>query len=82
MPCHRVVFADGGICPGYAFGGPDVQRKLLEEEGIAFVDETHVDLDAFKWDPAMNAAATDSDEDDGLEQRPTDVDWEAEIGRW
>lgn len=29
IPCHRVVFADGRICDGFAFGGPDAQRELL-----------------------------------------------------
>ena len=28
IPCHRVVFADGRICEGFAFGGPDAQREL------------------------------------------------------
>ena len=28
FPCHRVVFADGHICEGFAFGGPDAQREL------------------------------------------------------
>ena len=32
IPCHRIVFKDGGLCRGYAFGGPDVQREMLEEE--------------------------------------------------
>ena len=49
IPCHRVVFADGRICEGFAFGGPEVQRALLEEEGVAFRDDTHVDLDISRW---------------------------------
>ena len=36
IPCHRVVFADGHICEGFAFGGPDAQRELLLGEGVAF----------------------------------------------
>ena len=44
VPCHRVVFADGSICEGFAFGGPEAQRRLLENEGVAFKDETHVDM--------------------------------------
>lgn len=36
IPCHRVVNKDGKLAPGYAFGGLDIQRKLLEQEGIAF----------------------------------------------
>ncbi|WP_239462481.1 MGMT family protein [Enorma phocaeensis] len=49
VPCHRVVFADGSICEGFAFGGADAQRALLEDEGVTFRDDTHVDLDACRW---------------------------------
>lgn len=37
IPCHRVVFRDGSLAPGFAFGGPDEQRRLLEGEGVPFV---------------------------------------------
>lgn len=37
IPCHRVVFRDGSLAPGFAFGGPERQRALLEEEGVVFV---------------------------------------------
>lgn len=37
IPCHRVVFKNGACAPGFAFGGPDEQRKLLEEEGVTFI---------------------------------------------
>lgn len=43
-PCHRVVNREGKLAPGYAFGGPGIQKKLLEEEGIKFKDPDHVDL--------------------------------------
>ncbi|MBI2621289.1 MAG: MGMT family protein [Candidatus Levybacteria bacterium] len=36
VPCHRVVNRDGKLAPGYAFGGPGVQKQLLEQEGIEF----------------------------------------------
>ena len=39
IPCHRVVFKDGSLCAGYVFGGPDVQRALLAEEGVAFLPD-------------------------------------------
>lgn len=42
VPCHRVVNRDGRIAPNFAFGGLDIQRKLLEAEGIKFKDEKHV----------------------------------------
>ena len=34
IPCHRVVFRDGSLAPGFAFGGPERQRLLLEEEAL------------------------------------------------
>ncbi len=42
IPCHRVVFSDGSLSKGFAFGGEDVQRALLEGEGISFDDEGRV----------------------------------------
>ncbi len=44
IPCHRVVMRDGSVSSGFAFGGPDVQRKLLESEGVTFTPEGRVDL--------------------------------------
>ncbi len=49
IPCYRVVFADGRICEGFAFGGPDAQRELLMGEGVMFTDPMHVDLAACRW---------------------------------
>jgi methylated-DNA-protein-cysteine methyltransferase-like protein len=45
VPCHRVVFADGSLAPGYAFGGPDEQRKKLESEGVEFRETEKVNLE-------------------------------------
>ena len=36
VPCHRVVMKDGSMAPGFAFGGPDEQQKLLLSEGVKF----------------------------------------------
>lgn len=44
VPCHRVVNRDGRIAPGFAFGGIGAQKKLLEDEGVKFIDETHLKL--------------------------------------
>lgn len=76
IPCHRVVFADGRICEGFQFGGPDVQRAMLEDEGVAFVDRMHVDLDACRWRGETPASA-------GAEEPtapPAVFDWKAELG--
>lgn len=44
IPCHRVVRKDGRVAEGFAFGGENVQRMLLIEEGIEFVDDYTVDM--------------------------------------
>lgn len=49
IPCHRVVFADGRICDGFAFGGKEAQRAMLEGEDVIFADDDHVDLTACRW---------------------------------
>jgi O-6-methylguanine DNA methyltransferase len=50
-PCYKVVNKDGRLAEHYAFGGIDGQKKRLEEEGIAVIDEK-VDLNiyGFKFD--------------------------------
>lgn len=50
VPCHRVVFKDGSLAPGFAFGGPDVQRLLLEDEGIRFLPDGRVDMASCAWE--------------------------------
>ena len=39
VPCHRVVFADGSLAPGDAFGGAEEQKKRLVAEGVEFEGE-------------------------------------------
>ncbi|MEK7159928.1 MAG: MGMT family protein [Patescibacteria group bacterium] len=48
-PCHRVINSKGKISSGYAFGGPDVQKKMLIKEGIIFDKEDIVDLKKFEF---------------------------------
>lgn len=50
VPCHRVVFADGSLCRGFAFGGPGEQRRMLEDEGVAFLPDGRVDLGMSGWE--------------------------------
>lgn len=50
IPCHRVVNREGRLSGGFAFGGIDVQRYLLLNEGVEFVDDETVDLTKFLWE--------------------------------
>lgn len=49
IPCHRVVFADGSLAPGFAFGGQNVQMQMLQTEGVQVTDYK-VDLKKFRWE--------------------------------
>lgn len=89
IPSHRVVFKDGALCEGYAFGGPETQRALLEAEGVLFVDDTHVDMSVCQWDGRIQTREAQTDADDltgGYSKTsvplapPEDFDWEAELG--
>lgn len=43
IPCHRVVNRFGGLAECFAFGGINMQKELLEKEGVQ-VDGDTVDL--------------------------------------
>lgn len=51
IPCHRVVNREGKTTPAFAFGGEDIQRQLLESEGIVFSPNGTVDLEEYLWKP-------------------------------
>jgi len=44
IPCHRIVFKDGSLASGFAFGGPEVQKAMLESEGVVFTADGKVDM--------------------------------------
>ncbi len=46
LPCHRVVNIEGRTAPGWSR-----QRMLLEEEGVAFKANGHVDMLRHLWEP-------------------------------
>ena len=50
VPCHRVVFQNGSLTDGFAFGGKDVQRKLLKGEGVTFANDGCVNMKKCRWD--------------------------------
>lgn len=50
-PAHRVVNREGRLSGGWAFGSPEVQRGLLEAEGVAFLPDGRVDLQRHIWQP-------------------------------
>ena len=50
-PWWRVINAKGGISLRGRGHGADLQRELLEEEGVVFDDADTVDLRVYRWWP-------------------------------
>lgn len=48
IKCHRVVNRDGKVSEAFAFGGENMQIRLLEEEGVE-VKDGKVDLNIYQW---------------------------------
>ena len=48
VPCHRVVFKDGSLAPGFAFGGSEAQKAMLVSEGVAFTKDGKVDMTSYR----------------------------------
>lgn len=58
LPAQRVVRQDGAMAGGSAFGAPEVQRALLEQEGVRMLPNGRVDLRHHLWaEAAIRAAA-------------------------
>ncbi|RCX18333.1 methylated-DNA-protein-cysteine methyltransferase-like protein [Anaerobacterium chartisolvens] len=49
VPCHRVVNRKGELSGGFAFGGSEIQKKMLEQEGIAFDNMGTINLEKYLW---------------------------------
>lgn len=49
IPCHRVVTRNGEVSAAFAFGGENMQRLLLAEEGVEFLPDGNVDMKKYAW---------------------------------
>lgn len=49
IPCHRVVNRFGRLAEAYVFGGKEIQKQLLESEGVKVNDDFTVDLEKYIW---------------------------------
>ena len=52
IPCHRVVNQGGRLAPSFAFGGAEIQKNLLEKEGVEVYlkdGDFYVDMQRFAW---------------------------------
>lgn len=51
IPWHRVVNADGEVSPRAHQGEDELQRTLLEHEGVVFDGGGRISLALFRWRP-------------------------------
>lgn len=49
VPAHRVVNSQGYLSGAHAFLGPDMQRKMLEAEGVLVSPNGRVDMKFYAW---------------------------------
>ena len=49
IPAHRMVNARGYLSGAHAFRTPDLQRQLLEAEGVPVDENNYVNLRLFGW---------------------------------
>ena len=47
IPCYRIVNRFGEVSPAFAFGGENVQRELLEKDGVEFDENGRVKKEYF-----------------------------------
>lgn len=57
IPWHRVINSRGSVSTGrIILHEPDLQRLMLEAEGVVFDDRGHCDLRVYQWSPRQRAA--------------------------
>ena len=57
VPWHRVVNSFGEISARSADDSHELQRKLLEAEGVVFDERGRLDLRQFRWDASRSLAS-------------------------
>ncbi len=50
VPCHRVVRSDGRLAKNFGIAGAELQRALLEAEGVKVTSKNTIDLKTFSWE--------------------------------
>ncbi len=48
-PCWRVLNHRGHLAASYGIGGPEMQRRFLEEDGVEVSPDGFVDLDTYGY---------------------------------
>jgi len=59
IPAHRVVNRMGLLTGKHHFGGPNVMKQLLDNEGIRVEDDKVKNFEKLFWDPKKELQITD-----------------------
>jgi methylated-DNA-protein-cysteine methyltransferase related protein len=51
VPAHRVVNRNGVLTGKHHFGGAEIMKQLLENEGVEVVDDRVAHFEKYFWDP-------------------------------
>ncbi len=49
IPCYRVVDRMGRLSEAFVFGGVNMQKELLQADGIEVSEDNRVDLERYLW---------------------------------
>ena len=56
LPAHRIVNGKGFLSGAGAFSSADLQKKLLQKEGVIVDLDNRVDLKKFQWNFSLDSA--------------------------
>ncbi len=56
VPWQRVINAKGEVSERQVPGANNLQRALLEQEGVRFDSRDRIDLKAFRWSPRKSSS--------------------------
>ena len=56
FPAYRVVNGQGYLSGAAAFEAPDMQRRLLEADGVEVMKNNRIDLKVFGWHSTIEEA--------------------------
>ena len=59
VPAQRVISKDGTLTGGWAFGGTEAMRGLLEAEGVTFDEKGRARMKSHEWDPTRDLDPAD-----------------------
>ena len=51
VPWQRVINSQGGCSTGHVVLPPDLQQRMLQDEGVKFNDKGRCDLKIYRWQP-------------------------------